>query len=169
MSKCTSRLADKRKHIKLVSSVKYSKKSLYSMLLFWRYSKICNITPIQNWTIYPPHFSILQAVNKMHCLYANAVVQPSMRHYSCYMHWPQCMDSWLVRFLHTRQCVPPEIARQPFYSSQNIWSTHWLLHMSVHEMQQVTGFLASNFMKILGKKWKSSPDLQDSWMFIENC
>ena len=42
--------------------------------------------------------------------------------------------------LHTLQCVPPEIPRQPFYSSQNIGSTHWLLHMSVHEMQQVTGF-----------------------------
>ena len=62
-------------------------KSPYSMLLFWRYSKIWSITPIQNWTIYPPHYSILQAVNKMHCLYSNAVVQPSVQHYSCYMAW----------------------------------------------------------------------------------
>ena len=69
-------------------------KSPYSMLLFWRYSKMCNITPIQNWTIYPPHFSILQAVNKMHCLYANAVVQPSVQHYSCYMAWKTKVHTW---------------------------------------------------------------------------
>ena len=41
--------------------------------------------PNPDWTIYPPHFSILQAVNKMHCPYANAVVQPRVQHYSCYI------------------------------------------------------------------------------------
>ena len=28
-----------------------------------------------SWTIYTPHLSTLKAVSKMHCLYANAVVQ----------------------------------------------------------------------------------------------
>ena len=56
--------------------------------------EIYNITPIQNWTIYPPHFSILQAVNKMHCLYANAVVQPSVQHYSYYMAWKTKVHTW---------------------------------------------------------------------------
>ena len=41
--------------------------------------------PNPDWTIYTTHFPILLAVVKMHCLYANAVVQPSVQHYSCYM------------------------------------------------------------------------------------
>ena len=60
-------------------------KLLNSMLLFWRNSKICNSTPNPDWTIYTPHFSILLAVVKMHCLYDNAIVQPSVQYSSCYM------------------------------------------------------------------------------------
>ena len=59
--------------------------SPHSMLLFWRYSKICIQYPNPDWTIYAPHFSILLAVVKMHCLYANALVQPSVQHCPCYM------------------------------------------------------------------------------------
>ena len=49
------------------------------MLLFQRYIKICDST-YTSWSIYAPHLSSLEAVFKMHCLYANAVVQPSMKH-----------------------------------------------------------------------------------------
>ena len=87
---CIKRVTYKRELIDLY----VFQKSSYSMLLFWRYSKMCNITPIQNWTIYPPHFSFLQAVNKMHCLYANALVQPSVQHYSCYMAWKIKVHTW---------------------------------------------------------------------------
>ena len=38
------------------------------------------------------NFSILQVVNKMHYLYANAVVQPSVQHYLCY-------KAWKIRFI----------------------------------------------------------------------
>ena len=41
--------------------------------------------PNPGWAICAPHFSSLQAVAKMHCLYTNAVVQPSVQHYACYM------------------------------------------------------------------------------------
>ena len=37
--------------------------------------------PNPDWTFFAPHFAILLAVVKMHCLYANAVVQPSVQHY----------------------------------------------------------------------------------------
>ena len=30
----------------------------------------------------------------MHCLYANAVVQPSVQHYSCYMAWKTKVHTW---------------------------------------------------------------------------
>ena len=69
-------------------------KSLYSMLLFWRYSKICNSIPIQIGQFIHLTSSILQAVNKMHCLYANAVVQPNVQHYSCYMAWKTKVHTW---------------------------------------------------------------------------
>ena len=55
--------------------------------------------PNPDWTIYPPHFSILQAVNKIHCLYANAVVQPSVQYYSCYMAWKTKVHTW-CRYSH---------------------------------------------------------------------
>ena len=70
-----------------------------SMLLFWRYSKICNSIPIQIGQFYPPHSSILQAVNKIHCLYANAVVQPSVQYYSFYMAWKTKVHTW-YRYCH---------------------------------------------------------------------
>ena len=55
--------------------------------------------PNPDWTIYAPHFSILLAVVKMHCLYANAVVQPSVQHYSCYMAWKTKDHTW-CRYCH---------------------------------------------------------------------
>ena len=55
--------------------------------------------PNPDWTIYPPHFSILQAVNKIYCLYANAVVQPSVQYYSCYMAWKTKVNTW-CRYCH---------------------------------------------------------------------
>ena len=35
----------------------------------------------------------------MHCLYANAVVQPSVQHYSCYMTWKTKVHTW-CRYCH---------------------------------------------------------------------
>ena len=63
-------------------------------LLFWRYSKLCNSTPNPSWTIYAHHFSILQAVRKIHCLYANAIVQPSLQHCACCMAWKTNVHTW---------------------------------------------------------------------------
>ena len=70
------------------------------MLLFWRYSKICNSIPIQiGQFIHLMHFSILQAVNKIHRLYANAAVQPSVQYYSCYIAWKTNVHTW-CRYCH---------------------------------------------------------------------
>ena len=55
------------------------------MLLFCRYIKICNNIPNPDWTLFAPHFSSFQAVSKMHCLYTNAVMQPSLQ--SCPFTW----------------------------------------------------------------------------------
>ena len=55
--------------------------------------------PISDWTIYTPHFSILLGVVKKPCLYANAVVQPSVQHYSCYMAWKTKDHIW-CRYYH---------------------------------------------------------------------
>ena len=83
-------------------------------------------------------------------------------------HWPQYMDSWLARFcILDRQCVPPETPRQPFYSSQNIGSTHWLMHMSVHEMQQVTGFSFKFHEKKMEKFPRSSRLLNIYWKLLK--
>ena len=54
------------------------------------------------WTIYAPHFSSLQAVSKMHCLYANAVVQPSVQHCPCYMVWKTKVHTWCR---HCHLCI----------------------------------------------------------------
>ena len=51
------------------------------MPLSRRYIKICNSTSNPGWLIFAPHLtSSLQAVSKLHCLYANAAVQPSVQH-----------------------------------------------------------------------------------------
>ena len=55
--------------------------------------------PNPDWTICPPHFSILQAVNKIHCLYGNAIVQPRVQYYSCYMAWKTKVHTW-YRYCH---------------------------------------------------------------------
>ena len=55
--------------------------------------------PNPDWTIYASHFSILLAVVKMHCLYANAKVQPSVQYYSCYMTWKTKDHTW-CRYCH---------------------------------------------------------------------
>ena len=68
--------------------------------------------PNTDWTIYPPHFSILQAVNKMRCLYANAVVQPSMQHYSCYMAWKTKVHTW-CRYCHL--CINAPMWREKWW------------------------------------------------------
>ena len=74
----SKRISHKRKLIDLYAF----QKPLYSKILFWRYIEICNSTPNPG---YAPDFSSLQAVSKMHYLYANAVVQPSVQHCKCYM------------------------------------------------------------------------------------
>ena len=41
-------------------------------------------------------------VPKMHCLYANAVVQPSVQHCSCYMAWKTKVHTWCR---HCHLCI----------------------------------------------------------------
>ena len=42
------------------------------------------------------------AVSKMHCLYANAVVQPSVQHWPCYMAWKPKIHTWCR---HCHLCI----------------------------------------------------------------
>ena len=42
------------------------------------------------------------AVSKMHCLYANAVVQPSVQHWPCYMAWKTKVHTWCR---HCHLCI----------------------------------------------------------------
>ena len=86
-------------------------KSLYSMLLFQRYIKICNSTPNpgQSRTIYAPHFSSLQPVPTKHCLYANAVVQSSVQHCPCYMVWKTKVHTWCR---HCHFCINAPMGRE---------------------------------------------------------
>ena len=42
------------------------------------------------------------AVSKMHCLYANAVVQPSVQHCPCYMAWETKVHTWCR---HCHLCI----------------------------------------------------------------
>ena len=58
-------------------------------------AKCVTVPPNPGWTIYAPHFSILQAVPKMHCLCANAVVHPSVQHCPCYMAWCRHCHLWM--------------------------------------------------------------------------
>ena len=50
------------------------------------------------------------------------------------------MDSWLARFCILVNACHRKSLGSHFTPVKNIGSTHWLLHTSVHEMQQVTGF-----------------------------
>ena len=54
------------------------------------------------------------AVPKMHCLYANAVVQPSVQHCPCYMAWKTRVHTWCR---HCHLCVNAPMWRE----------TRWLL------------------------------------------
>ena len=52
----------------------------------------------------PANFAQL-AVPKMHCVYANAVVQPSVQHCPCYMAWKTKVHTW-CRHCHLRINAP---------------------------------------------------------------
>ena len=49
------------------------------------------------------------AVPKMHCLYANAVVQPSVQHCSCYMVWKTKVHTWCR---HYHLCINAPMWRE---------------------------------------------------------
>ena len=49
------------------------------------------------------------AVPKMHCLYANAVVQPSVQHYPCYMAWKTKVHTWCR---HCHLCINAPMWRE---------------------------------------------------------
>ena len=68
-------------------------KSPYSMLL-WRYSKICNSTQIQIGQFIHLTSLFYRQWTKCIVLYANAVVQPSVQHYSCFMAWKSKVHTW---------------------------------------------------------------------------
>ena len=74
-------------------------KSPYSMLLFWRYSKICNSTQIQIGQFIHLTSLFYRQWTKCIVFYANAVVQPSVQHYSCFMAWKTKVHTW-CRYCH---------------------------------------------------------------------
>ena len=49
------------------------------------------------------------AVPKMHCLYTNAVVQPSVQHCSCYMAWKTKVHTWCR---HCHLCINAPMWRE---------------------------------------------------------
>ena len=49
------------------------------------------------------------AVSKMHCLYANAVVQPSVQHCPCYMAWKTKVHTWCR---HCHICINAPMWRE---------------------------------------------------------
>ena len=49
------------------------------------------------------------AVSKMHCLYANAVVQPSVQHCPCYMAWKTKVHTWCR---HCHLCINAPMWRE---------------------------------------------------------
>ena len=49
------------------------------------------------------------AVPKMHCLYANAVVQPSVQHCPCYMAWKTKVHTWCR---HCHLCINAPMLRE---------------------------------------------------------
>ena len=49
------------------------------------------------------------AVPKMHCLYGNAVVQPSMQHCPCYMAWKTNVHTWCR---HRHLCINAPMWRE---------------------------------------------------------
>ena len=95
LSKIRNKKSITQKNINWLISIQ---KSRYSMLLFLRYIKICNSTPNPGWTLFVLRFSSFQAVSKTHCLYANAVVQPSVQHCPCY-HGVKDKGSYLISTL----------------------------------------------------------------------
>ena len=68
------------------------------------------------------------AVPKMHCLYANAVVQPSVQHCPCYMAWKTKVHTWCR---HCHLCINAPmwgekrwlqgIIDPPSYNTSMIW------------------------------------------------
>ena len=57
---------------------------------------------------FPANFAQL-VVPKMHCLYANAVVQPSVQHSPCYMAWKAKVHTW---FRHCHLCINAPMWRE---------------------------------------------------------
>ena len=56
------------------------------------------------------HANLAQlAVPKMHCLYANAVVQPSVQHCPCYMAWKTKAHTWCR---HCHLCINAPMWRE---------------------------------------------------------
>ena len=68
------------------------------------------------------------AVPKMHCLYTNAIVQPSVQHYPCYMACKTKVHTWCR---HCHLCINAPMWRQKrwlqgLYDPPS-YSTHFLL------------------------------------------
>ena len=59
-------------------------------------------------------------VPKMHCLYANAVVQPSVQHCPCYLAWKTKVHTW-CRHCHLCINAPKKDGRKDFLTLPRIW------------------------------------------------
>ena len=58
------------------------------------------------------------AVPKMHCLYANAVVQPSVQHCPCYMAWKAKVHTWCR---HCHLCINAPMWREKKMVAGTFW------------------------------------------------
>ena len=89
------------------------------------------------------------AVPKMHCLYANAVVQPSVQHCPCYMAWKTKVHSWCR---HCHLCINAPMWREKRWLQGIIDPPSYLDHMLVKFKQNGMIRTLQNFV-LFDKKW----------------
>ena len=64
-------------------------------------------------------------VPKMYCLYANAVVQPSMQHHSCYMAWKTKVHTWCR---HCHLCINAPTWREKRWLQELFYPPSYMLN-----------------------------------------
>ena len=81
------------------------------------------------------------------------------------------LNTWIAGshgFVYSSMRATGSISESILLQSEHLIDTLTSIH--VNEWNTLDDmFLASNFMQFLKEKCKSSPDLQESWIFTENC
>ena len=114
-------------------------KSPYSMLLFWRYSKICNITQSRIGQFINLTSLFYRQWTK--CIVFMLIVQPSVQHYSCYMAWKTKVHTW-CRDCHL--CINAPMWRGKKMVARNFWPS-LIYHVNVRKPQASNSYLITIF------------------------